>query len=395
MSMDEQNLDQAAGPNLMSIERKRNHSELFIEESKRLIMECEKASKRMQHNADKRLDQRVRDIRFLKKELEIKLEEIILEIESLIVLSNRVEKALEACQEPLRVTMVCLEERKKRSHREKQHDEVYGELLMEKEGIERTAALLHKLIEQIGEQIRLNRSAKYHIEKDLKEKFEAQGIDDCCALMTRHSLNNHQMASENAALPIMAVTPKEWENISDINLTKAEEQKANTLSLKALVESVLDQTASDMQFQFHATVTAFAVNIREIKDAKNKMEDHLSRIMTECNCQQRNMDELLQAIREKENFLSVAEARLSLRSQRPGKEQCHDPAQAMLLAEVQEHTSQINKMRTAVAQSEEKLRILVSCQVELKENIKIKANSLYIDEVVCTNIRRPVIIQNF
>lgn len=52
-------------------------------------------------------------------------------------------------------------------------------------------------------------------------------------------------------------------------------------------------------------------------------------------------------------------------------------------------------MRAAVAQSEEKFRILVCCQVALQENIKIKANSLYIDEVVCNNLRKPVIIHNF
>lgn len=56
-------------------------------------------------------DQRVRDIQFLKKELELKLEEIIVEIDVLIALQSRVGKALEACKEPLRVTVVCLEER--------------------------------------------------------------------------------------------------------------------------------------------------------------------------------------------------------------------------------------------------------------------------------------------
>lgn len=39
---------------------------------------------------------------------------------------------------------------------------------------------------------RLNRSAKYHLEQDLKEKFEAQCIDNSCALMTTHSINNPQ-----------------------------------------------------------------------------------------------------------------------------------------------------------------------------------------------------------
>lgn len=56
-------------------------------------------------------DQRSRDIQFLKKELELKLEEIIVEIDDLIELQSRVVKALEASKEPLKVTVLCLEER--------------------------------------------------------------------------------------------------------------------------------------------------------------------------------------------------------------------------------------------------------------------------------------------
>lgn len=56
-------------------------------------------------------DQRVRDIHFLKKELERNLEEITVETDVLIALQSRVLKAVEACKESLRVTVLCLEER--------------------------------------------------------------------------------------------------------------------------------------------------------------------------------------------------------------------------------------------------------------------------------------------
>lgn len=44
---------------------------------------------------------------------------------------------------------------------------------------------------------RLNRSAKYQLEQDLKEKFEAQCIDNSCALMTTNSINNLQMSKNS------------------------------------------------------------------------------------------------------------------------------------------------------------------------------------------------------
>lgn len=55
--------------------------------------------------------QRVRDIQFLQKELETKLGETIVEMDLLLASQSREARALEACQEPLRITVVCLEER--------------------------------------------------------------------------------------------------------------------------------------------------------------------------------------------------------------------------------------------------------------------------------------------
>lgn len=47
---------------------------------------------------------------------------------------------------------------------------------------------------------RLNRSAKYYLEQDLKDKFEAQCIDKSCALMTTHSIVNPQKSKNTSAV---------------------------------------------------------------------------------------------------------------------------------------------------------------------------------------------------
>ena len=46
--------------------------------------------------------------------------------------------------------------------------------------------LLRRTLDQATEQIRLNRKAKYNLEKDLKDKFSAMSIDDHC-----HELRNN------------------------------------------------------------------------------------------------------------------------------------------------------------------------------------------------------------
>lgn len=76
----------------------------------------------------------------------------------------------------------------------------------------------------------------------------------------------------------MAVTPKQWEYVSDVNMAKAEEQKSNSASLKALVESLLEQMFADIQKQLQATAAAFRLKVQELKSAKSQMEEQLAKV---------------------------------------------------------------------------------------------------------------------
>lgn len=396
MSVQDLNAENDVAINLLNFKVIRDHSELFRAECMRLMEESNKACKRMQDDDKKRLDQRVKDIHFLKKELEQKLEEIIFETDNLITLHGRVQKAFEACKDPLRVALQCIDERIRRVPQERVHDTVDQELLKERDSIEGVAVLLQRVAQQLTEQIRLNRSSKYHLEQDLKEKFEAQSIDNSCILMTAHSMENTMQESQKTTVfPALSVTPKQWENISDINLAKGEQQRNNSMSLRALVESVLDQTSSDLQKQCQATTLAFQLNVTELKKAKGQMEDQLSKILLEHNKQQTICEELQVSIQENERCLSLAQARLSQRHKRPSKEQCFDPVQSNLLSEVQQITTYISRLREAVARSQDEQRTLIRCQLELQENLKNKSAALYIDEVLCAQHREPIIIHNF
>ncbi|XP_061537895.1 tektin-1 [Phycodurus eques] len=394
MSTRGKNTHLIGGSTLESIDVIRNHSKLFRGQCTRLIEDFSKSCQRLEDDDSERLDHRVRDIHFVKEELDLKLEENILEIEQLIALQNRVMKAIESCEEPLRVTLLCIDERNKPP--EKVDDEVGRELLKEADLTKGVMALMQRVAKQIAEQIRLNQSAKFQLERDLKEKYEAQQLDTSCALMTPHSLiDTQQISNGKTGPPSLSVTPAQWGNHSDFNIAKAEHEKRNSVSLRALVESLLAQTAVDMQKQFEATSAAFQFNIKQLKTVKSQMEEQLSKVLSEFTSQQRNRDDLLVAVAENEHFLSLAQARLDLRQQRPRKEQCHDPAQSQLLAEVDQLTCQIAKLHETVEQSEEQQRALVRCQLELQHNIEVKARLLYVDEVICGQLRKPIVIHNF
>uniref|UniRef100_H3C0R4 Tektin n=1 Tax=Tetraodon nigroviridis TaxID=99883 RepID=H3C0R4_TETNG len=365
----------------------RNQSAFLRARCQRLISETIKQCKDMHDEHKEKLERRVKQVQFLKTELEVRLEEINVETEELITLQTRVAKALETTAEPLRVTRLCLEERMKLGL-DLLQDEVDLELLNEREVIGGVASALQQLAEEITEQIRLNRSAKYILEKDLKEKSEAQHVDTSCSLITPHTIKQPQLTSTHQQS--LAVTPKQWEYVSDVNMAKAEEQKSNSASLKALVESLLEQMFADIQKQLQATAAAFRLKVQELKSAKSQMEEQLAKILPELSSQRMIRDDLNMAIAEVEEGLLKAQAQQTLRNQRPSKELCHDQAHAHLLSEIRKLSASITRLRKALVQSEEKERALVRCQLELQRSISFKASCLYTDEVVCGQHREAL-----
>lgn len=53
------------------------------------------------------------------------------------------------------------------------------------------------------------------------------------------------------------------------------------------------------------------------------------------------------------------------------------------------------RLAEAFQLSEMKLKALASSQLSLEEEIQVKTNSLYIDEVICLQQRQPVVIHSF
>ncbi|GAA6086429.1 tektin-1 [Tachysurus ichikawai] len=377
-------------------EAERARSERLTDECKRLIEESEKTVKRMQQDANNRLEQRLKDIKFWRQELEQKLQEMVQEIKLLLTLKSRVERALGSCSEPLQATLDCLNERQKRVEIDLVHDNLEKELLKEKDVIEGVLTLLQRTLEQIIEQIRLNRAAKYYLEKDLRDKFQAERIDDFCSLLSITTASTKEQAGTGQHPDGgLAVTPQEWETFSDVNIGKSEKERNNSASLRALVENLLAQTAADMRRQHEATGSALELRIHETRSAKAKLEDQLSKLLVEIASQEQNLDALKVAVADKEGPLKLAETRLHTRQQRPRAELCNDRAHTHLLAEVQQLKSQVSRLKEGLSQSEMELKALTRSQLLLEEEIQVKSNSLYIDEVICTQLRQPITIHDF
>lgn len=375
-------------------EHQRSKSERLIDESGRLIEEREKTTRRSQRDVNKKIAQRLEDINFWKSELELKLTELVTENDTLINFKARLEKALAACDNPLLITQQCLINREGRVSIDLVHDGVEKELLKEVEVIQGVQALLKRTLEQTVEQIRLNRSAIYFLEKDLKDKAQAQGIDIYCS-----ELNNNSATiafhGNTVKVESNSVTPVDWAAFSNANIDKAERERQSSVNLRAATDGILKQTADDMTEQCDAVNLAFRERVAETKKAKDKLEQHLDKVLNEISTMEKNIIELRKAIADKNGPMMVAQSRLSERTNRPNVELCRDPVQYRLINEVNEIQESINELSVTLAQAEAELKGLIRNQLLLEEDIQVKSTSVYIDEVQCMRIREAISINYY
>ncbi|XP_047614496.1 tektin-1 [Phacochoerus africanus] len=370
-------------------EAQRSRSERLVAESQRLVDEIEKTTRKSQSDVNKKLEQRLEEVRFWKKELDDKLEQLVSATEDLLIYQTRLEKALESLKEPLHITEKCLEYREKRIGIDLVRDEVEQELIKEAEVIQGVTALLTRTLEETSEQIRLNRSAKYSLEKDLRDKFTALTIDDICFSLNNNSPNIHY--SENAVrIEPNSVSLEDWLDFSSTNVEKADRQRNNSMTLKALVDRILSQTASDLRRQCDVVDTAFRNGLKETKDARDKLAAHLAEVMEEIASQEKNMTVLEKAILDQEGPAKVAHTRLETRTHRPNVELCRDVAQYRLIKEVDEIAYNVARLKETLAQAQAELKGLNRRQLALQEDIQVKENSIYIDEVLCVHMRRSI-----
>ncbi|KAK2191725.1 hypothetical protein NP493_47g05049 [Ridgeia piscesae] len=375
-------------------EAERIAAERLIAESDRLVDETGRTTVRTQTDVNKKFDQRLTDIKYWNSEVDDKLDDIKKEIDALVTFKSRIEKAIEGCKEPLYISQQCLLNRQKRRSIDLVHDDPEKELLKEVETIQGALALLERSREQAVEQLRLNRKAKYDLECDLKDKASAIKIDNHNAEL-RNNSSDITFKTEAVKIQADSSTPDQWEDFSNHNILNAEKQCQNSQALRSVVDGILQATCNDMAHQRDAVNLAMTLRIAETRDTKEKLEDHLNKVLKQIQEMEDNIDNLEKAILAKEAPLQVSQTRLDNRASRPNIELCRDPVQYRLVEEVNEIEDSIRKLQVRHQQSVASLKALIRQKLDLEEDIDVKSNTLFIDETECMGMRKSINIQSY
>jgi len=182
-----------------------------------------------------------------------------------------------------------------------------------------------------------------------------------------------------------------WQNYTDGNINRGEMERINSSKLRSVIDASLKTCCDDMKFQQVAVERAFEDRVKQTKRVKAKLEDHLAKVLNEIGEQEKNIEELKKGVSDKMAAMMVAQTRLKARTHRPNVELCRDPVQYALIGEVDEIKVNVGKIKQRLYESEKELLLLVRNQRILEEDIQVKTNSLYIDEVECGQLRSKII----
>ncbi|KAJ8263003.1 hypothetical protein COCON_G00154600 [Conger conger] len=356
-------------------ERDQLLTQRVVAENQKLVDQSNKATERMQEDVKTKLAQRVQDVRMWRAEFYRKLSELLEEIEALQDLGTRLERAIESCSEARSITLQCLAERQ--NYVGEARDRVEGELMKDMELVERVISVLHSTLKQSNEQIRLNRSSKYLLERDLLDNFQAERIDSC-VLNTPPKV----LCAEEADLspPGATVSPDDWNEFTNMKLSRLGQQRRTGLSLRAQAESMLDQMAADLRRQHQATGGVIEQSIQDNRKAKKEIEDSQANVQADAARMDKSMVSVRGTLEEKQGQLRAAQVQLAVRGQRPGIEQCQDAAQLQLLALGQELSAYISRLSERFSQAEVELRCLNTKYIFLEEQVQMRSYALNMDE---------------
>ncbi|CAF1010171.1 unnamed protein product [Adineta steineri] len=239
------------------------------------------------------------------------------------------------------------------------------------------------------------RKSRYLLDRDLKDKFAAQSIDEHAIDL---SLTSPQLYLKEGVTNInpRSVSEPFWEEYTDENIKHAEAQRLNAVQLRNVIDGVLKKLVADMKQAVEKTRRSFDRRIFESKQAKQKLEDQLRDVNLLIDSLEESIKNTEKAIRDKEQYLKLAHTRLDTRNKRPNVELVYDPAQKRLIEEVREIECEIQRLQERLNESHVRLRNLDRDKLILEKDIETKTNTIFVDEVEChEGLRKSILIEDW
>lgn len=389
---------------LSRAEQQRSNARNTIAQTKQIIQERQDQTDKGQRDVEGKLNQRIDNVKFWHSELSRQLAALNDETSQLEAYKKRLENGVAGCAQPLEAANICLNNREGRVNIDLVHDDVQRELMTEVSVVNGVCAMLERALEQVTEQIRLNRSAAYHLRKDLEDKNVTLNVDGVALSKSNAmfideveaKLSQMCLVRQNSNVPKIKpfwTTPGDWQAYSEQGIARAEEELQHSLRLRSAVDEILTAGSEDLQKQKSSTDTALRQRIEDVTTAMNNLIAERESVLSQINDVGGQIGDTELAIQNKNAPRSVAETRTKSRAQqRPAPvELCRDAVQYRLHDELDDISAAVSELSHQHAALNAQLRALRRAELDLEEDIEVKRQSLDIDNN-CVAVRKYEII---
>ncbi|KFZ69157.1 Tektin-2, partial [Podiceps cristatus] len=371
-------------------ERQRSASHRVRQEARALRNETNNQTKWDEHDNQTRLAERISSVNRWKETLDKCLADIDAEIDALAKVKEAAERALQAKNLPLDVSIECLTLRESRRAIDVVRDLVEEELHKEVKVIDKAKRELQQRAKEAFEQLCLLQEARQQLSCDHRRKAEALEIDRLCLSLNMNS-PNISFKVNPTRVPDGSTALDEWEQNSQSNKERAEAEMKASAELRQATVLAIAQTNNELEAQRVATEFALRKRIRDLERAYDELKWQEQNTSEEIAEMEEDIRRLEEDLRRKTQDLKVAHTRLETRTCRPNLELCRDQVQYGLTAEVHQLEAAIGALSRKLAELRDTLDALYRQLHRIQTDTGYKANSLALDNK-CTESRRKLLV---
>ncbi|XP_017336310.1 tektin-2 isoform X1 [Ictalurus punctatus] len=393
----------------VTAEQRRHLSHEIRQEGRALCNDTTNKTIWGEYDNNRRLSDRISEVKLWKKSLEACAEEVDTEMDALTLTKEAVERALAATVLPLEVTNECLTLREGRRGNELLSDPVEAELKKEVEVIDKAQEVLQQCIDQAFRHLCLLQEARHQLTLDLQHKMQALDVDISCLSLSVTS-SEISLKPNPTRVPPGSTTPQQWVQFSQNNITQAKEEMQASLHLRENINITIAEVQNELESQRIATRFAFRKRTHQLEQAHQELQWQIKTVNCLYQCPshpcltdsfnssrsgsicpvrqtQDEINELKEDILRLERDmqskmapLKLVHTRLEYRTRRPGTDLCRDEVQHGLVEETRQLASSILVLKQKLAQAQDSLQALQLHEARMLEDLVRKQEALSLEQ---------------
>ncbi|GAV07108.1 hypothetical protein RvY_16984 [Ramazzottius varieornatus] len=336
----------------------------------------------------RKLNDRVNDVNYWRKEVVSETEKLEKEIRDVDLMKQRIDREIAELDAPLRVSLenTGIRRLKKSDNAVLYLDGVDYELTKEQDAIKNAQKAYRIMAASLQAQNGRNKVLLDDLYRDSSAKHTALSIDHKCYGMRFTS-------PEVRAYPGIEVyentisTPNSWTQCSNTLVLRSQQTRKESTILRQEAKNLLTKTTNELWRIWSRVNEAFRVKINQLEDHSRQLHHRYTILNQEICDLIRDADLLKRNIEEKAKPLKLTQTRLQWRSNRPGYENCHDPAHTAMRDGLTEIHQTIATLSKQLKDTEATINNLNYAKVSLEHEIKTVSDSLHRDRDRCLAVR--------